>query len=29
VVLLTLVVVGVVIFGLDYVFNSMARFLFK
>ncbi|MDQ6614930.1 MAG: preprotein translocase subunit SecE [Actinomycetota bacterium] len=29
VVLLTLVVVGLVIFGLDYVFNSMARFLFK
>jgi preprotein translocase subunit SecE len=29
VVLLTLIVVGVVIFGLDYVFNSMARYLFK
>jgi preprotein translocase subunit SecE len=29
VVLVTLIVVGAVIFGLDYVFSSMARFLFK
>jgi preprotein translocase subunit SecE len=29
VVLVTLIVVGAIIFGLDYVFSSMARFLFK
>jgi len=29
VVLVTLIVVGLLIFGLDYVFSSTARFLFK
>jgi len=29
VVLVTLIVVGATIFGLDYVFSSVARFLFK
>jgi preprotein translocase subunit SecE len=29
VVLVTLIVVGAIIFGLDYVFSGMARFLFK